>query len=125
MEIRFLEPKDLDWVRVMYNAYFSDMEYPDFVNDFPVTYAVLEENDIVAVGGIRPIAEAVVITDASESVRKRRDALLQIFNALTYSANKLNFKRLYAFTFDDVYANHLTKVGFNPIKESKLLSLDL
>lgn len=125
MEIRFLDVNDWEQIQRIYAAHFTDMEFPDFYNDFNPVYTVHEENRIIAVGGLKVILEAVVITDQNESVRKRRDALLQIQNALMYSAEKLHHKRIFAFTYDEQYAKHLEEFGFNPIKESKLLVLEL
>lgn len=126
MEIRFLEPKDSEQIKYIYDTYFNDMEYSDFYSGFHCVYVVHKNDKIIAVGGLRPINEAVVITDGDESVRKRKDALMQIHNALTYSAEKMKCKRIFAFTFDKTYSNHLIKrIGFSQIKESKLLVLEL
>jgi N-acetylglutamate synthase-like GNAT family acetyltransferase len=126
MDIRFLEPEDYHQIKIMYNVHFKDMEYPDFWNNFQCVYVVHKENKIIAVGGLRPMAEAIVLTEQSESIRTRRDALMHIYNALTYSAKKLKYNSMYAFTYDDNYSRHLVeRMGFQPVKESKLLVLEL
>lgn len=126
MIIRYLEPRDLDKIKEIYDKFFSGMEFPDFTNRFHCTFVVVDETGIVAVGGLRPLAEAVVLTNGYRSVRTRRDALLELHNALTYSAQKLDYNRIFAFTFDEKYAQHLVeRIGFIPIKQSTLLVLEL
>lgn len=126
MDIRYLEPSDLEQIGSIYNRHFSDMEYPDFVNDFAVTFVAHENEKIIAVGGLKPMVEAIVLTDLDESVRTKRDALLKIFDGVTYAAAKLKYKEIHAFAYDMEYAKHLIKrMGFRPISKSKLLVMSL
>lgn len=125
MEIRYLESGDVEQIKKIYDEYFSDLEIPDFLS-FHCVFVVTDNDRIVSVGGLKPLVEAIVLTDRSFSVRKRRGALLSIFTALTYAAEKLGFKRIHAFTFEDAWANHLTKrMRFKVVKESNLLILEL
>lgn len=125
MEIRYLEPGDEGQIREIYHKYFSNMEVPNF-SSFSCVFVVADNNHIISVGGLKPLVEAVVLTDRSFSVRKRREALLNIHTALVYCARKLGFKRLHAFTFEESYTNHLIKrMKFELIKESNVLTLEL
>lgn len=125
MIIRYIEPQDVEQIDKIYETYFSGMERPDFSN-FHCVFVVVEDNRVISVGGLKPLVEAVVLTDRSFSVRKRRDALLNIHTGLTYAAKKLGFERIYAFCFEQSYSNHLiNRMKFKPIKESNLLTLEL
>ena len=126
MDIRFLGTEDWPQIKALYNNHFSEMDFPDFYNTFLCSYVVHEGNKIIAAGGLKPLVEAVIISDKSLPVRVRREALLKMKEALVYSTQKIRHKQLYAFTYDDEYAKHLTeRMGFKQIKESKLLVLEL
>jgi hypothetical protein len=124
--IRFLEPEDVPKIERIYDRYFPDMERPDFTQFHCVYVVTDDDNNIISIGGIKPLAEAVVLTDRSFSVRKRMNALYEIHTALVYSADKLGFDRLHAFAFEDKYIDHLIKrMKFREVKDSKLLILEL
>jgi hypothetical protein len=127
MEIRFLADIDAGQISKIHRDYFSDMEFPNFYNKYHCVYVVVTpENSIICVGGLRPVAEAVVLTNKNFSVRDRRDALLKIFEAVNYSAEKLSYDQIHAFSFDRDYTNHLImRMGFKCNEENKVLTLDV
>jgi len=126
MDIRYLEPEDFKWIKETYDKYFSDMDFPDFYNQFLVSFVAHEYGKIIAIGGIKSIAEAVIISDKSFSVRNRRDALFQMYHAMTYSAEKLKFNQIHAFSFDPEYSHHLmNKVGFKCNPDNRVLTLNI
>lgn len=126
VEIRYLQPSDEERITDIYHHFFTDMEFPDFFSGYHCVFVAHKNDKVISIGGLRPIAEAVVVTDYSSSVRERVDALLQIHNGLTYAAEKLKYKRIYAFTFDQTYTKHLVnRMNFTPIRQSQLLVLEL
>jgi len=128
MKIEYIESSDAAQIYNIYNNYFSDMEFPDFYNKFHCAFKVVKDgNDrIIAVGGVRPIAEAVVLTNREFSVRDRMDALLHIFAGVQYAAEKLDYNCLHAFAYDEEYVKHLIKrIGFKCNLQNKVLSLEL
>ena len=98
--------------------------FPDFFHKFNCVYVITDSNnEIVAVGGLKPITEAIVVTNKYASVRMRRDALLQLHSALDYSAAKLGYDEIHAFSFDEEYTKHLVnKAGFT-LREEKVLTI--
>ena len=129
MEIHYIESNDVDQIYNIYMNFFSDMEFVDFYHKFHCSFKVVNDdisNRIIAVGGIRPLAEAVLLTNKDFSVRDRRDALYKIFEAVKYTAEKLEYTQIHAFAWDEEYIKHLiNRVGFKCIPENKVLSLDL
>lgn len=126
MDIRYLLTSDEAKIKYIYDTYFSDMDYPDFYGKFHAVFVVEDFGKILAVGGLKPICEAIVVTNKSSSVRKRMEALLRIFNSVKYSAEKLKYEQIHAFSFDEEYTKHLTnRMGFKCIQENRVLTLDI
>lgn len=127
MNIRFLEKEDARQIGNIYEKFFSNMEFPNFFNKFHCVYVVTDNNsEIVAVGGLKPITEAIVLTNKFASIRMRREALLQIYEALNYSAEKLKYEQIHAFSYDDIYTDHLiNRMKFKHLDQSKVLVLDV
>ena len=124
--IRALCPGDIDTLRVIHhNFYRGEFEFPDFLNNFLCSFVVIKdgENKIVSAGGVRLIAEAIIITDKQFSVRERRSALYQILDAAEFITKKADFPRLHAVTEDESWKKHLMKIGFH--SRGELLVLDL
>jgi hypothetical protein len=125
--LRYLEDKDRSEIQRLHDRFFPEMEFIDFFNRFHCVFVVVDNReDIIALGGIRPICEAVVLTDKDRSVRRRREALLEIFEGVKYAAQKLEYSEILAFSFDQEYTNHLiTKMGFKCNLDNMVLTLDV
>jgi len=129
MEINFIEPEDYEQISRIYYTFFNEMEFIDFYKKFHCAFKVTENditNKIIAVGGIRPITEAVLLTDRSFSTRDKMEALLKIFEGIKYSANKLGYNQIHAFSYEPEYIRHLkNRMGFKCNEDNKVLTLDL
>lgn len=132
MNIRYLQSTDADQIYNIYHNFFSDMEFPDFYGNFHAVFVVENEsnngshNRIIAIGGLKPIAEAVVLTNQDFSVRDRMEALLHILNGVTYAAEKTKYNQIHAFAWEPEYIRHLTeRMGFKCLKENRVLTLDI
>ena len=103
MKIRALEKKDLEKLSVIYERHYKDkFPHPDFVDGFIGCYVVTDDEDnIISGGGIRPIAECVILTDKDFTVKTRREALLEIMDISAYVAKKHNFDSIHAFVQND------------------------
>ena len=127
MNIRGMLKSDRPIVEEFYNKYFSQNEYPDFLNQsiFSCPFVVYEEENVILAGGIKVIAEAVVVTDQSKSVRMREGALFQALGSVIHIARDMGHKQIHAFVNnDEQYVKHLQKFGFRLI-DAKLLVLDI
>jgi hypothetical protein len=127
MEIRYLDESDKDEVNRIYDAYFKDMDFPNFYNNYYSVFVVEDDNKkVIAIGGVKSIIEAVVLTDQGRSVRDRMEALLRIFEGVKYVGEKLDYPQIHVFAYDNQYTEHLiNRMGFKCNKENKVLTLDL
>jgi hypothetical protein len=128
MRIREFYLSDKKKVDKIYNEFFKDNEYPDFVNGkFHCSFVVTEDDnddEIILAGGVKSIAEAIVVTDKNRPVRVRQEALLQALGSTIFIAQGARFRQIHAFVSnDEKYVNHLQKFGFKLI-DAKLLVLD-
>jgi hypothetical protein len=123
------EPRPLDKAEIdrIYNRFFSENEYPDFFNKdiFPCPFVVTEEDGtLILAGGVRLIAEAVVVSDQDVPKRTRFDALLQALGSTIFIAQGMQHKQIYVFVNnDEKYVKTLQRFGFKTI-DAKLLVLD-
>lgn len=125
--LRLVDKKEVDKI---YDDYYSDNEYPDFFKTegpdrFHCTFAVEDDSGkIIVAGGIKTIAEAVVVTDKSLPPTIRLDALLQALGSSIFIAQGMKYQQIHAFVnHDDKYVNTLQKFGFKLI-DAKLLILN-
>lgn len=123
MNIRPIQPRDIDKLRIIYEKNYETFEFPNFCN-FMYTFVVCDDQDnIISGGGIRLIPEAVLATDKSYSVKDRRIALFHSLDACEFIAKSEKFNRLYAVTKDIKWCRHLEKAGFH--SRGNMLVLDL
>jgi hypothetical protein len=123
------EPKYFDKpdINKIYLEYFGNNEYPDFFNRdiFPCPFVVTDDNDkLILAGGVKLIAEAVVVSDQSQSKRVRFDALLQALGSTIFIAQGMQHQQIHVFVNnDEKYVRTLQRFGFKLI-DAKLLVLD-
>jgi len=123
MNIRPITPFDVLRIRRVHEKYFNEeFEFPNFFERFLSAYLVEDDKEqIIAACGVRPIAEAVLITNKDKSVRVRREALFKILHASMFVCNRLGYDQLHAFVQDDSWKKHLENVGFEPTKGQSLV----
>lgn len=114
---RSLQPEDIEKLRDIHEKFFKDeFAFPDFTN-FICAYVIVDkDNRIICGGGVRPIAEAVIVTDRDFSPRDRKEALINMLQASLYFANKAGFDMVHAFVTDDKWYEKLKNYGFNDCK---------
>lgn len=131
MKIREPLLSDKKEVDRIYNEFYSGNEYPEFFSSkehskFQCSFVVTEDdNKVILAGGIKTIAEAVVVTDKNWSVRVRQEALLQAMGSAIFIAQGMKYGQIHVFVNnDEKYVNHLQRFGFKLI-DAKLLILNL
>jgi hypothetical protein len=123
------EPKWSDKPEIdnIYNEFFSHNEYPDFFNKnvFPCPFVVTDDDGkLILAGGVKLIAEAVVVSDQSVPKRERLEALLQALGSTIFIAQGMQHRQMHVFVNnDEKYVNTLQRFGFKLI-DAKLLVLD-
>lgn len=112
---RELKPEDIYEIRELHEKFYSDSDFPDFLNGFLCGFVITDEKDkIVMAGGVQPIGEIIIFADKDENVTRRVRALLEIKNISLYVGKRFSLDELVAFTKDEDFARHLIKHGFFP-----------
>lgn len=115
MNIRAMTPDDIDKIRELHNKFYSDFEFPDFMNGFLCSFAITDNNDkIVIAGGVQPVGEVVLVTDQDKSRIKIGRALIEAQKISLFVGSKFGLDELVAFVKNDEYARHLVRHGFYP-----------
>lgn len=115
MNTRELKPDDIKLVESIYNRFYSeDFELPDFFNNFMNIFAITnDEDEIIIAGGIKPVAETIILTDKNQNIFTIGRALLEALAISIYTCNKFGIDDLYVFAKDKKYIRHLKQYGFN------------
>ena|SRR5258706_11547289 len=121
----YLDKREIDKI---YNEFFSNNEYPDFFNKeiFPCPFVVTDDNNekVILAGGVKQVAEVVVVSDQNLSKRTRFDALLQALGSSIFITQGMQHHQIHVFVNnDEKYVKTLQKFGFKLI-DAKLLVLD-
>jgi hypothetical protein len=115
MNIRALEPKDMEELNRLHDKFFSEQfSKTDFTKGFLSAFVIADDDGkTVMGGGIRPIAETIIVTDKEANPHLLGDALLEALRFSQYTCARYNIELLHAFVKDPVYAKHLVKHGFS------------
>lgn len=122
--IRPLRQDDIPKLSKLHQKFFTDeFSIYDFLDKILNPVAITDDNDekIIVAGGIRPIMEAVAITNKDINIKERRYALYSLLQALTHTASKCNYSQIHAFIQDPKWQQHLEKVGFRETKGKSLV----
>jgi hypothetical protein len=114
MNIRVMNPADLFELKEIHSEFFSnEFEFPNFFNNFLSSFVVTDENGrIITGGGVRLIAESIIITDKDYPIEPRRKALFEMLAASAFTASSRDFRQIHAFIQDEKWLNHLKRKGF-------------
>ncbi len=122
IRIRRLGVNDIAHIQEIHEKYYSEFEFPDFFKRFLMQFAIVDENDeIIIAGGVRPIAETILVTDQTKSRIKIGKALIEAQRASMAACAFHNIDELHAFVTNENYASHLIKHGFE--RRSPALSM--
>lgn len=117
MHIRTLEYSDFEQIKAIHEKFYrEEFSMDDFCKGFMYAVVVLEGEEIITAGGVRAIAESVIITNKDVSVKLRREALYKILEVNRYICQQKHFDQLHAFIHDDTWKEQLERVGFQPCK---------
>jgi len=124
--IRALNHSDLAELERLHSIHFAnEFTLPDFMS-YICAFVVTDDNDrgIVTAGGIRDIAECVLVTDLSRDPRVRIRALYQMLDATTFVCKKSGYDQMYVWSQNPRYTRRLKRNRFrSPQGESLILDL--
>lgn len=122
MVIRNFNQVDLFTLERLHRKFFADQfELPNFLDKFFCAITIEDVNGILAIGGVRTIAECILVTNMDRTARDRRNALYAFLHAAAHFSAKHDYNQLHAFVQDEVWAKHLKKVGFSSTKGQALV----
>lgn len=115
--IRKYYPSDLmEAARIHEKHYAAEFELPMF-DTFVSAFTTVENNEIISVGGIRTILEAIIVTDKDKPATIRENALHDMLEALIFSASNNKYNEIHASIINDSgWLNRLYRSGFKPTK---------
>jgi len=102
MIIRSITPDDIERIKQIHAKHYqTEFDLPDLFVGFDGVFAITNGNDdIITVGGVRPIAEVVAVTDKDFSVRDRREALYKLLDGMTFIAGSKGYDAIHCFVQD-------------------------
>jgi len=121
MIIRSFDPRDYEKLQRIHERFYKEeFSFDDFCSKFMDFFVVVENDEIVLAGGVRAIAESVIMTNKDIPVEIKRRALLTMLQTQLFTCGKLGYSQLHAFIQDDNWKRHLIKAGFKPCKGDAL-----
>lgn len=115
--VRQIDAIDIETIHKVWLRHFKEQfPFPNFLNEFLCAFAVEQKGELIAIAGIKPILESIIIVDKDFSPRARRTALLEILATSEYFGRQHGFDQLHAFIQEPQYLNQLIRYGFNKTK---------
>lgn len=124
--IRTICEKDIDEIHQIWERYYQlQFPFPNFLN-YICAFVVTDNNDrIITAGGVRTIAELLVVTDISAGLFERNRAWREMLQASKFVALKSGFNNLTCFVNDERWASILTRLKTDKFNEEIVLTLEL
>src|SRR5215510_2510955 len=113
--IRALLKRDIEKIKRIHENHFKEEFSFDEMNRFICSFVSVDAQDnIICAGGIRSIAEMIMVTDKSISVEKRLDSFHEMLKAAGLTTQSAGYSHLHAFVQDPKWQRHLELHGFQP-----------
>jgi hypothetical protein len=122
--VKMVDINDIDTIRKIHNLYFKDeFSLEDFFDPHTLrAYTVFDDDrNIICVGGVKTITEAIMVTNKAFSPDVRREAFLQMLETMIHTCGEFDYNQLHAFIQDDNWLRHLKSVGFKDTKGKSLV----
>lgn len=120
--IRAVRPEDFRQIQRIHHQYFADQfEFPDFVRHYLCAFVIENDDEIIVAGGVRSIAEAIMVTNKDIDVHSRREAFHDMLTAIAHVSKIDGYDQVHAFVQGEDWKRHLMKAGFNPTKGESLV----
>ena len=124
-KIRSINANDFRQIEEIHKQFYADQfTLPDFIKNYICAFVIEDEGEILVAGGVRAIAESVIMTNKNTDIKGRREALYNMLTAVAHVTKLAEYDQVHAFIQDDKWKHHLINVGFRPTK-GQALYLDL
>lgn len=112
MKARALLSDDLEEIRQLHNKFYSEFDFPHFLNMLNA-FVIEDDKGIIMAGGIEQVAEAVLVTNRDRSNIAIGKALVEAQLVSLFTCKQFGIRELYAFVNNADYAKHLIQHGFS------------
>lgn len=117
MIVRALNKDDINQLESIHAQHFStEFDIDNFNHLIEQAFVVEKHGDIICAGGIKSLAEAVLITDLSKNEFDRVKALKEALKIFKFIAHRTGHDSIHAFIQDDKWCGHLKNEGFEDCK---------
>lgn len=120
LKVRSTNKNDIPFLREMHEKYYSEFEMIDFTRLLAGFVIENEKNEFIMAGGVKPLAETLLITNKDTKMTTIGRALIEAQMISMYTCNQFKIEDLVAYVNDENYAKHLIKHGFNRRNEISL-----
>jgi|SRR5215475_1842269 len=111
--IRALLKRDISQIKRIHENHFKEEFSFDEMNRFICSFVSVDSADnIICAGGIRSIAEIIMVTDKSQPLEKRLDSFHEMLKAAGLTTQSAGYSHLHAFIQDEKWKRHLMNHGF-------------
>lgn len=122
MNIRTVRERDIDRLKEIHSKFFQEeFSFPNFLQGFLFNFIAEHEGEIVVAGGVRNIAEIVMITDKDQKILDKRLALYKALGVAEEICKRMGFDQIHAFVQNPLWEQRLKKTGFQPTKGHSLV----
>jgi len=123
MNIRCFNPSDIVKAKYLHTQHFIDeFEFPNFMDMHGAVVIENDNNEIILIGGLRPISEVIAVTNKDKSTRERREALIKLLQFSLFTGTNFKYDQIHAFVQDKDFIEHLLKFNFRETKGKSLVS---
>lgn len=123
--IRNINLHDFDEIKKIHEKFYKEeFDFPDFLDKYLFVAVVEKDKQIICAGGVRTIAESIIVTDKGVDFNDKIQALAMMYDASVYFTKQYGYDELHAFIQDKdrgTWRKWLQKAGFNPTKGQCLL----
>lgn len=116
MKVRAFKEEDLIKIKELHDKYFSGFDFPDFMQMLN-SFIIEDDKGIILAGGLKLVAEIMLVTNMSRSVRTRVKALHEAKIASMFTCLKFEIDEAIAFTDNIDYKDQLIRNGFKDLGE--------
>jgi hypothetical protein len=121
MIIRNYQDSDFEQLKIIHERYYKEeFSLNEFMGNFLGLFSAVENDELICVAGVRTIAESVMVTDKSFSVRQRRDVLIKMLQTQGFITGRSGYSQLHAFVQDEHWEQQLKNFGFKDCKGNAL-----
>jgi hypothetical protein len=108
--------EDIDILRKIHEKFYGEeFDIDVFNQQFLALFTVVDGDSLVTIGGIRPLMEAVIVTNKDLSPRTRILGLNEMLSMFKTVVQHHGLDSFHAFVQDENWLKQLKTAGFKPV----------